>query len=81
MKGGSVVISLDEDTTVDKVVRFVIGGVLGAVAGWRAAVHAQVNDARQLVALVVGGVVVVGGAAVLFGNTFIEDIIRGRWRL
>jgi hypothetical protein len=72
--------SLDEDTTVDKAVRFVIGGLLGAAAGWRMAVHAQVAEMGQFVAFIIGGVVVVGGLAVLLGNTFIEDIVRGRWR-
>ena len=71
--------SLTEDTLADKVTRFVVGALLGALGGWFLGGRTPVVDDAAFVRLIVGAAGITGLLAVVFGNSFIERFIRGRW--
>jgi hypothetical protein len=71
--------SLTEDTTADKVFRFVVGACLGALSAWYAAARSGTAEVGEFVMLVAIGAGCVGLLAVLLGNRLIEGFIRGRW--
>ena len=69
---------LTEDTWVDKLIRFLIGAVLGGIAAasfilFHAQEHAGV---LRTIGIVSGGA---GILAVLVGNQFIERFLRDQW--
>jgi hypothetical protein len=70
---------LTEDTIGDKVLRFVLGAVLGAAAGWSLALWSSFVDAGNAGRFILAAAVLAGVLGVLFGNTFLEGLIRGRW--
>jgi hypothetical protein len=70
--------SLSRDTTADKVFRFVIGAVLGAIGGCRSVMEPGTADGIYGWATLVGALAF-GLLAVLFGNGIIEKFINGKW--
>ena len=70
---------LDRDTVADKLLRFAIGAFIGAAGAWTlfATDYAADMDGLRRVVLAAAGVT--GVAAVVFGNAFIEGVIRGGW--
>jgi hypothetical protein len=73
------VVRMSDDTGGDKLLRFAIGGFLGAVSAWYLASRWYVVEGRHFAALVASCALVVGGVAAAFGNGFLERLIRGRW--
>jgi uncharacterized ion transporter superfamily protein YfcC len=71
--------SLHEDTVADKVVRFVIGAILGFVLAGFLALQWDVEAARAFGRIGVVAAVATGVGAVVFGNAFIEGALRQRW--
>jgi hypothetical protein len=69
----------DEDSLADKAFRFVLGALLGAAGAWTIALQLNVQAMGAFARLVAGCGIVIGGLAVVFGNAFLEGIIR-RWR-
>ena len=70
---------LSDDTLADKLVRFVIGALLGAgIAFFWIEWGSAADDAGLLRALAIWSIA--GGAlAVVFGNRFIEGVFQDRW--
>jgi hypothetical protein len=58
---------LNDDTFADKLLRFVLGALLGALVAWYRS---------ATVAGIVAAAVIVGLLAVAFGNRFLEWLIR-----
>jgi hypothetical protein len=77
--GSKHMASLTEDTTTDKVFRFVVGACLGALSAWYLAARSGTAEVAEFVGLVALGAGGVGLLAVLLGNRLIESFIRGRW--
>jgi hypothetical protein len=73
------VTSFQDDTVLDKFIRFIIGAILGVVSAWFLAAQSGVQAIRSFATFVVVGALVTGSAAMVFGNAFIERFIRGRW--
>jgi hypothetical protein len=69
--------SLQDDTLADKVVRFVIGALIGGASGFFLTGRAEPGaaDASYMRSLATGAVIV-GLLAVVLGNRFIEWVIR-----
>jgi len=71
---------LNEDTLADKVLRLVIGGILGAIAGlffmMRVRAGAPDQEYVRTILLFAG---IVGLISVLLGNRFIERFLQRRW--
>jgi hypothetical protein len=70
---------LTDDTIGDKLLRFVLGAVIGAFVTWFVALQWSSGEAGSLGRLVLGGAGLAGILAVLFGNMFLEGLLRGRW--
>ena len=70
---------LTEDTIGDKLLRFVLGALLGGATGWLLALQWRVDDSGDFGRLILGTAGLIGVLAVLFGNAFIEWFVRGRW--
>ena len=67
--------SLKDDTLADKLLRFVLGAVGGASAGWFHAVRSGGDDGAALGTIAVFAVI--GGLmAMVLGNTFIAWVLR-----
>jgi hypothetical protein len=71
--------SLKDDTVADKVVRFVIGAVVGFVLAWFLAIQWGIAVGRDFNGLAVVFALAVGVLAAVFGNAFIEGALRQRW--
>jgi hypothetical protein len=70
---------LGEDTLADKIVRFVIGALLGAGAGWLLVNRiGSMTDGGYITTVLVGAGVV-GLLATFGGNRFIEAFIHRAW--
>ena len=70
---------LTEDTLGDKVLRFVLGAVLGCAVGWFLILWSSSVDVESIGRLSVLAAILGGALAVLFGNAFLEWMVRGRW--
>jgi hypothetical protein len=69
---------LTEDTVGDKVLRFVLGAVLGCAVAWFLALWSSL-EMGSIGRLTVAAAILGGALAVLLGDAFFEGIIRGRW--
>ena len=71
--------SLHEDTVTDKVVRFVIGAVVGFVLAGFLAIQWGVEVVRAFGTFGPVAALATGALAAAFGNTFIEGLFHERW--
>jgi hypothetical protein len=69
---------LTEDTVGDKVLRFVLGAVLGCAVAWFVALWSSF-EVGSIGRLTVAAAIFGGALAVLFGDEFFEGIIGGSW--
>ena len=71
---------LKEDTLADKLLRFVIGAVVGAILSWTLVLALASAESRTIVITSVTIVLLTAAASVAFGNQFIEKLIQfARW--
>ena len=69
--------SLDRDTVADKLLRFAIGAFIGSAGAWMLFATDYGGDMAGLRTVVLTVATATGVAAVVFGNAFIEGVIRG----
>jgi len=70
---------LTEDTIGDKILRFVLGAVLGGAVGWFLAIWSSLVAVGSMGRLAVAAAGLGGVLAVVLGDAFFEWLIRGRW--